>query len=252
MTAIRLLRHATLLVEYADTTLLIDPMLAEAGTAPPIQNSPNDRRNPLVDLPGDVDPDDLAFDALLVTHLHDDHLDDAAKERLAGHGGPTLCQPEDADELRETAFEDVRPVEEALELGDVTVTRTPARHGHGALAEAMAPVSGFVLEAPDEPTLYHAGDTVWYEGVAETLERFDPDVVVANAGAAQFTEGRPITMTAEDVVAICEATDARVVADHLDAINHCLQTRADLRAALSEAGVAERVAIPEDGETVTL
>jgi L-ascorbate metabolism protein UlaG (beta-lactamase superfamily) len=116
----------------------------------------------------------------------------------------------------------------------------------------MAPVSGFVLEAPDEPTLYHAGDTVWYEGVAETLERFDPDVVVANAGAAQFTEGRPITMTAEDVVAICEATDARVVADHLDAINHCLQTRADLRAALSEAGVAERVAIPEDGETVTL
>jgi L-ascorbate metabolism protein UlaG (beta-lactamase superfamily) len=252
MATLRLLRHATLLVEYAGTTLLVDPMLAEAGTAPPIQNSPNDRRNPLVDLPADVDPDDLAFDALLVTHLHNDHLDDAARDRLVGHGGPTLCQPEDADELRETGFEDVRLVAESLELGDVTVTRTPARHGHGQLAEAMAPVSGFVLEAPGEPTLYLAGDTVWYEGVAETLERFDPDAVVVNAGAAQFTEGRPITMTAEDVVTLCGATDARVVADHVDAINHCLQTRTDLRAALSGAGYAERVAIPADGETVPL
>lgn len=252
MASLTLLRHATLLVEYADTTLLVDPMLDEAGAVPPIQNSPNDRRNPLVDLPADVDRDALAFDALLVTHLHNDHLDDTAKARLPGHGGPTLCQPEDVDELRETGFEDVRPVDSSLELGDVTVTRTPARHGHGQLAEAMAPVSGFVFEAPDEPTLYHAGDTVWYEGVADTLERFDPDAVVANAGAARFTEGRPITMTAEDVVALCEATDARIVADHMDAINHCLQTRSDLRAALEDAGCAEQVATPEDGETVGL
>jgi L-ascorbate metabolism protein UlaG (beta-lactamase superfamily) len=252
MAALRLLRHATLRLEYADTTVLVDPMLAESGTTPPIQNSPNDRRNPLVDLPEDVDPDTITFDAVLVTHLHDDHLDDVAKERLPGHGGPTLCQPEDAAELRETGFEDVCAVEESLELGDVTVTRTPARHGHGDLAEAMAPVSGFVFEALDEPTLYHAGDTVWYDGVAETLDRFDPDAVVANAGAAQFTEGRPITMTAEDVVSLCGATDAHVVADHMDVINHCLLTREDLRAALSAAGLAERVSIPADGESVSL
>lgn len=252
MASLTLLRHATLLVEYADITLLVDPMLGEAGVSPPIQNSPNDRRNPLVDLPAGVDLEALAFDALLVTHLHNDHLDDVAKERLAGHGGPTLCQPEDAAALEAEGFEDVRPVDESLALGEVTVTRTPARHGHGGLAEAMAPVSGFVFEAPGEPTLYHAGDTVWYEGVAETLDRFDPDAVVANAGAAQFTEGRPITMTAEDVVALCAATDARIVADHMDAINHCLLSRADLRAALEDAGHTDRVAIPEDGETVGL
>ena len=252
MAVIRLLRHATLCVEYADLTLLVDPMFGVAGVDPPIRNSPNDRRNPLVDLPADVDPDTLALDALLVTHLHNDHLDGAAKERLVGHGGPTLCQPEDAETLRETGFEDVRPVDDSLELGEVTVTRTPARHGHGELAEAMAPVSGFVFEAADEPTLYHGGDTVWYDGVAETIDRFDPDVVVANAGAAQFSEGRPITMTVEDIFAVCEATDARVVADHMDAINHCLLTREDLRAALADAGYTDRVAIPADGETVSL
>ncbi len=247
MASLRLLRHATLALEYGDTTLLVDPMLGEAGSMPPIPNTPNDRRNPLVELPDT----DRAHDALLVTHLHRDHLDVAAKERLAGET-PTLCQPEDADELAEAGFADARPVDESVAFEGIRVTRTPARHGHGDLAERMAPVSGFVLESAGEPTLYHAGDTVWYDGVRETLEMFDPDVVVVNAGAAQFTEGRPITMTDDDVLEVCEHTDATVVADHMDAINHCLLTREDLRATLVDAGVADRVVIPEDGERVEL
>lgn len=124
------------------------------------------------------------------------------------------------------------------------MTRTSARHGHGDLAERMGPVSGVVLEAAGKPTVYHAGDTVWYDGVRKTFD----DVVVVNAGAAQFTEGCPITMTAEDVLATCEHTDATVIADHMDAINHCLLTREDLRTALVEAGVEEQVRVPEDGE----
>ena len=247
MASLRLVRHATLVLEYGGTTLLVDPMLGEAGSMPPIPDTPNDRRNPLVELPDA----DLGHDALLVTHLHRDHLDDAARERLAG-GTPTLCQPEDAEALAESGFTDVRPVQGSLEFDGLRITRTPARHGHGDLAERMAPVSGFVLEADGEPTVYHAGDTVWYEGVADTLDRFDPDVVVVNAGAARFTEGRPITMTAEDVVETCSHTDATVVADHMDAINHCLLTRADLRSALAEAGVEDRVLIPADGERVGL
>ena len=247
MASLRLLRHATLTVEYGDIPLLVDPMLGEAGSMPPIPDTPNDRRNPLVELPDA----DLAHDALLITHLHRDHLDDAAKERLAGDV-PTLCQPADVDELAEAGFTDARPVDDAVEMGDVRVTRTPARHGHGDLAERMAPVSGFVLESADEPTLYHAGDTVWYDGVRETLEAFEPDVVVVNAGAAQFTEGRPITMTAEDVLRVCEHTDATVIADHMDAINHCLLARADLRSALAGTAAEVQVLIPADGERIDL
>ena len=96
----------------------------------------------------------------------------------------------------------MRPVEEALELGGVRVARTGGRHGTGEIADAMAPVSGFVLAAPGEPTLYIAGDTVWCDEVAAALDAHRPDVVVVNAGGARFTEGDPITMTAEDVVAV--------------------------------------------------
>ena len=34
----------------------------------------------------------------------------------------------------------------------------------------------------------------------------------------------------------------------MEAINHCLETRADLRRSLASAAVADRVLVPDDGE----
>ncbi|MFB6155023.1 MAG: MBL fold metallo-hydrolase [Haloferacaceae archaeon] len=239
MARIRLLRHATLLVSVGDVTVLVDPMLGPPASFPPIQNTPNQRENPLVPLP-EVE---LAYDAVLVTHRHRDHFDDAARESLAGDV-PLLCQPAEADAFREEGFTDVRPVTDETTLGAVTVTRTPARHGHGDLAERMAPVSGFVLDG--DRTVYLAGDTVWYDAVAEAIDRRDPDAVVVNAGAARFLEGDPITMDEADVRAVRRHADCPVVAVHADAINHCLLSRADLREAVDD------VVVPDDGDVVAV
>jgi L-ascorbate metabolism protein UlaG (beta-lactamase superfamily) len=241
MAAIQLLRHATLLLDLDATTFLVDPMLSEPGEIPPIPNSPNDRENPLVDLP-DVD---LEYDAVLVTHRHRDHFDDAAADQLPTDV-PILCQPEEADDFREDGFSDVRGVEDSVSFEGIDVTRTPARHGHGDLAEQMGPSSGYVLDG--SRTLYLAGDTVWYEAVPETVDAHEPDAVVVNAGAAQFVEGEPITMTPDDVgeVRAHVPDDVPVIADHMEAINHCLATREDLATAV------EGVTIPENGERVQL
>jgi hypothetical protein len=60
-------------------------------------------------------------------------------------------------------------------------------------------------------------------------------------------------MDAEQVVEVARrAPGARVVAVHLDAINHCIQTRADLHQALHDADLVERVTIPEDGAAVPI
>lgn len=53
----------------------------------------------------------------------------------------------------------------------------------------MAPVSGFVIKAPGEPSVYIAGDTLFCGEVREVLETMKPDVVVVNAGAAEFSTG---------------------------------------------------------------
>jgi L-ascorbate metabolism protein UlaG (beta-lactamase superfamily) len=239
--SIQLLRHATLLLRTGGVEFLIDPMLAEPGAMPPIPNSPNDRRNPLVPLPDvDLDPD-----AVVVTHTHRDHLDDAARERLAADL-PVYCQPPDEEDVAGD-FDDVRAVDDRASFDGVELVRTGGRHGQDDLAEAMGPVSGFVFRADGEPTIFVAGDTVWCPELESALDDHDHDVVVLNAGGARFVEGEPITMTDDDVRRVREhVPDATVVAVHMDAINHCLLTREELAAAVDD------VLIPGDGERVEL
>jgi L-ascorbate metabolism protein UlaG (beta-lactamase superfamily) len=164
---------------------------------------------------------------------------------------PLASQPPDEPVLRERGFTDVRPVVGGIDLCGIGVARTGGRHGTGAIGERMGPVSGFVLRAPGEPGLYVAGDTIWCDEVDDALAEHDPDVVVVNAGAARFLEGDPIIMDADDVIETARAAPrAAVVAVHLEALNHCPLTREELRAAVDDAGVGARVAIPADGETV--
>ena len=47
----RFIRHATFVFEAGGARVLVDPMLGPAGAAGPVANTPNQRRNPLVDLP---------------------------------------------------------------------------------------------------------------------------------------------------------------------------------------------------------
>jgi L-ascorbate metabolism protein UlaG (beta-lactamase superfamily) len=247
---LRLIRHATLRLELAGTRLLVDPMLDPAGAQPPVEDTENDRRNPLVELPEPAEVVVAGIDAVLLTHMHEDHFDDTAA-RLLPEGVPIFCQPEDAERLRALGFADVRPVETTAELGGIALTRTPARHGSGATAELMAPVSGYLLREGAGRTLYVAGDTVLYDAVEAVLDEQRPDVVVVNAGGARFSGGDPIVMDADDVVAVARrAAAARVVAVHLDAINHCVQTRADLHQRLHQEGLTDRVTVPEDGAAV--
>lgn len=247
---LRLIRHATLELDYGGRRLLVDPMLDPAEARGPVANTPNDRRNPLVELPEPAADVAARAEMVLVTHLHADHLDDTAVATLEPRL-PLGCQPPDEPVLRERGFTDVRPVAGGIDLCGIGVARTDGRHGTGEIGERMGPVCGFVLRAPGEPALYVAGDTIWGDEVDHALAEHAPDVVVVNAGAARFLEGDPIIMDAEGVIETARAAPrATVVAVHLEALNHCPLTRAELRAAVDAAGVGQRVLIPADGETL--
>ena len=235
---ITLVRNATLLLELSGRRLLVDPMLDPAGARPPIEQTANPVRNPTVELPFPAEDVVSGLDAVLVTHCHKDHFDETA-ERLVPRDVPVFCQPEDEERLRAVGL-DARPVEDRLDWDGLVLHRTAAQHGHGAMAEALAPVSGFVLD-----DLYLAGDTVWYEAVEETIGRLAPRVAVVHAGGASFVEGGLIVMGIDDVREVVARVPV-VVCVHLEAINHCHLSRAELAAAVPG------VVIPRDGETVKL
>jgi L-ascorbate metabolism protein UlaG (beta-lactamase superfamily) len=224
---LRLIRHATLLVRLAERTVLVDPMLDPAGARPPVGNTPNPLRNPLVELPEPAEVVVQGLGGILVTHLHRDHLDAAT---LRAHG-----------------FAAVRPIVDAVDWDGVRIARTAGVHGE------LGPSPGFVLAADGEPSIYLAGDTIWCDEVRAAIDEHEPDVIVVNASGARFVGGEPLVMTTDDVVAVARyAPGARVVAVHLEAVNHCLQTRADLHQRLHEEGLTDQVTVPEDGAEVPL
>jgi L-ascorbate metabolism protein UlaG (beta-lactamase superfamily) len=225
-----LVRHATLLLDTSFGRVLVDPMLASAGTKPPIEDTPNQVPNPLVDLPSPGADVVAGVDLCIVTHLHEDHFDDEAAALLP-HDLPILTQPESADELRAHGFSDVRTANERIPM-------TRGRHGTGEIGEAMGSVSGWVLDG-----VYLAGDTIWCDEVAAALDEHRPNVVVLNAGGARFTAGDPIVMDVGGVERVRAATDAPLVVVHLEAINHCLEPRTAYN------GIGG-VQTPADGETI--
>ncbi|WP_239616012.1 MBL fold metallo-hydrolase [Cohnella mopanensis] len=244
---LQFIRHATLWLEYKGKQILIDPMFSEKEINPPIPNSPNGYRNPMVSLP--VHPDELSEpDFILLSHLHMDHWDSAAISLLP-KSTPILCQPGDDPMIAASGFQRVEAVYSSVTYEGITVHLTGGQHGTGDIGRAMGQVSGFILQADGEPTLYIAGDTIYCEEVADAMTTYRPDFVVVNAGGARFNVGDSITMTPEHVKSVCaDAPNAIVIAVHMDTINHCLVSRENLRSALAGTPCVDRVLIPEDGQ----
>jgi L-ascorbate metabolism protein UlaG (beta-lactamase superfamily) len=254
---ITLLRNATLVVEGAGQRLVVDPSLGPPRRWPPlslIRSRP--ALNPTVPLP-DGSRERLAeITGALVTHFrcgHADHLDGEGKRLLAGAGVPTACQPSDAPTLRRAGI-DARPVppEETISLLGGELTSVPAVHGRGFIGRLMGPGVGFLLRLPREPSLYLSGDTVLTDDVRAALERERPDVAILHSGGAQLDIGSPILMTLEEQLEFVRLAPGRVIAVHLEALDHCGITRAELEQALTAAHASDDVHIPADGQTISV
>ena len=252
-------RNATVKITYGDTTFLIDPMLAKKGAYPGFENTyRSNLRNPLVDLPQSPDKVISGVDAVIVTHTHLDHWDDAAQKALP-KDIPLFTQHEDdAQLIRSQGFKNVRVLTDEAEFGGVKITKTGGQHGTDemyavpALAKPLGEAMGVVFQAPGYKTLYLAGDTIWRKEVDQTIEKYHPEVIVLNAGKAKMTgfEGA-IIMGEEDVLRAAQtAKDATIVAVHMDAVNHMSLSREELRNYVKTQGIESRVDIPEDGASL--
>lgn len=252
------IRNATLRIDYGGQRFLIDPTLSARHGFPGFPGTVNsEQRNPMVNLPRPI-AELIDVDAVIVTHLHEDHWDQAAQEALP-KDLPIFAQNEaDAGTIRSQGFKDVRVLSAQSRFGGVGLTKTPGRHGTKAhyevLGGILGDVCGVVFSHPDEKTLYLAGDTIWNDDVAGVLATHAPGVAVLNAGYAmvQGIDGG-IIMGTDDVLRVHQAAPGTLlIASHMEAINHCVLTRAELRAFAAKEGFGDALLTPGDGETVLL
>ncbi len=246
---LRLIRNATLRLHYGGTEFLIDPMLSVKHAIRPMGDSPE--RNPTVDLPCSTDEVLDGVDLVLISHLHPDHFDDTAFGLVPRHL-PLLCQPGDLDKLAGAGFR-ATELADTTNVGEVTITPTTGRHGHGTIVERMGNVIGMLFRSNNEPTVYWVGDSVLTDEVRGVIERERPDVIVTHSGGAT-AGGTEIIMGIADTIDVAQsAPTATVIAVHLEAVAHAPVTRQQLRAAATHTGITpDRLRIPADGDTINV
>ena len=132
-------------------------------------------------------------DVVLCTHEHIDHFDAGSVPAIAAASpGAVFVVPAPiVDMVTEAGVAPgrvmgVQPGEPLTLPGGLTVHAVPARHGvtmedaYGfgeELSDGLIRFLGFVVDA-DGVRLYHAGDTIHYEGMETTLGELDVDVAL--------------------------------------------------------------------------
>jgi L-ascorbate metabolism protein UlaG (beta-lactamase superfamily) len=185
----QLIRNATLRLTYAGHTFVIDPCLAPKHSLPSYAGN---SANPLVELSVSRHAVIRGIEMVVVSHLHTDHFDQLAQESLS-KDTMILCQPGNKVRIREMGFLEVIPVTTKVCWNTITIRRTPGRHGSSeTVLSEMGEVSGFVFEAENEPTVYWAGDTIWYDEIKKNISQWRPDIIITHSGGAVWGENELI------------------------------------------------------------
>ena len=252
-------RNATGKLAYNDTVFLIDPMLAEKGRYEGFAGSFNSEvRNPKMDLPESKEDVLKNVDALIVTHTHLDHWEEVAQQFINKDIPVFVQDDKDATEIRKEGFRNVQVLNRDIEFQGVRLTRVEGTHGteemyaNPAYSVLLGESMGVVFAAPGEKTTYLMGDTVWTARVDKTLQNRQPDILIMNTGYAKsICYNDSIIMGTEDVGrAATRMPKAKIVAVHMDAINHCTVSRKNMRDFVHSRKLGKQVAVPDDGQII--
>ena len=254
------IRNATLKLTYGGKIFLVDPWLIDKnkfGSFDDLPGKPFSTPDPvreqiampIFDLPASVEEILRGVDFYIVTHIHPDHVDmspDGTVGAPLDKKVPLFVQnSSDAEVFKRSGFATVDLLDENI-LGDVKLTKTPARHGTIA---PLGDACGIIFTAPNEKTLYLVGDTVWFDGVETSLKKFRPDVVIVNACAAELKGNGRLIMNDEDIDCIRQTLpNAQIIVSHMDNVAHATITRHDMRGLLAKRGI--EYFMPADGETL--
>lgn len=249
---------ATVIVRYAGFTILTDPNFLHSGDHVHLGYGITSKRRTDPAIEFEELPPDIDF--VLLSHYHGDHFDRVVEENL-DRSLPVVTTHHAAGELADKGFHETYPMDTwektRVRKGEMelTITAMPGTHAPGILSKALPPVMGSMLEfRPDgERTLlrlYITGDTLVYDKLKAIPERYPHiDIALLHLGGTKIL-GILLTMDAEQGVEAVKLFDADTsIPIHYNDYEVFRSPRADFEDAIAEAGLEDRVAYLDHGDT---
>ncbi|QNI37307.1 MBL fold metallo-hydrolase [Edaphobacter albus] len=247
--------HSSFFLQIGGRNILIDPVFATNLVVLRRQRRPG------------VLPEQLpAIDLVLITHAHMDHLNIAslrkvirATRRLRGRG-PEVVVPHGVDDLvSQLGFRHTYTMKwwQQIEAAGLRITMTPCRHwGARMFNDTHRGYGGYVLQK-DSHSVYHSGDTAYFNGFAEIGSRLAPAVALLPIGAYFPDTYRTVHTSPEEAVrGFVEMGSHWMVPMHYgtfrlgrEPMDEPLQR---LQAEAARLGISDKIRVLAEGETMHL
>jgi len=240
--------HASFLVRTDSFNALIDPVWAK--WVGPLKR----HRDPGIDIEH-LPPIDL----VMITHAHFDHLCRMTLKRILD-GNQTVLVPRGVGKVvRKLNVAGIHEMTdwETFSFRGTEIHFTPAHHwGARYIHDTKKEFGGFVLKGK-EHTIYHSGDSAYFDGFADIGNRFDIHTALLPIGAYDCPSGREVHMNPEEAVqSFFDLRAHRMIPMHHATFpisnEHKDEPLDRLKKAIAEHSIEESVIAPREGEQVVL
>lgn len=247
--------HSSFFLQIAGRNVLIDPVFSRNLIILRRQRRPGS-------LP-DLMP---AIDLVLVTHAHMDHLDIASlryivrtNRRLYGRT-PAILVPTGVEDLVSSrGFRSVHTLSwwQSTQVVDLQITMTPCRHWGARMFRDMHRGYGGYVVSGNGHSVYHSGDTAWFNGFVEIGRQLHPQVALLPIGAYFPDNYRAVHASPEEAVrGFLECKAQWMVPMHFGTFRLGREPMEEpvqrLRAEAVRLGISDRVRVLNEGETLRL
>jgi L-ascorbate metabolism protein UlaG (beta-lactamase superfamily) len=244
--------HSSFFIQIGGRNLLIDPVFVERLIALRRLRRPG---STIKDLP--------AVDMVLLSHAHMDHLNRPSLRRIVAHTlrmtgrAPVAIVPWGVDDLvSDLGFAKVVTFEwwQTKTISGLDITMTPCKHwGARFFKDTHRGFGGYVIRGGGH-TLYHSGDTAYFDGFRKIGERLKPEVALLPIGAYSPDNYRGVHTSPEEALqAFLDLGAQRMIPMHYGTFRLSQEPMDEpvqrLLEAARQAGVADSVCVLPEGET---
>lgn len=182
--------HASFFLQFAGHSVIVDPNWAKWHG--PVKRE----RKPGLDLR--VVPE---VDLVLVTHAHFDHLHKPSLKILQSRGG--IVVPRGSGSLvKRLGFSATHEMKiwDELKFNEMDIVHTPCHHwGARFIHDTHRDYGGYIVRAGGK-SVFHCGDSAFFDGFKEIGERNEIDIALMPIGAYESPSGRDVHMNPEEAV----------------------------------------------------